>query len=189
MKTCAIGFLLIALAVPANAALTHDEAVDGDLSTNPAAPTALAFAVGSSTVTGTTGNFDGTIDRDYITFTIAAGQELIGLNLLAFAPDNIAFASFNAGATSYVPSAATALNFLSGTHIIALFVGTDLMPLFVSDSVTGNSLPLPELGPGTYSFLIQQTSPILQSYSLEFVVSGPVPTAQSTWGTVKALYQ
>ena len=188
MKTCAIGFLLIALAVPVNAALLHDESVNGDLGTDPLVPTAIVFPVGSSKITGTMSNI-GTIDRDYITFTIAPGQKLIGLNLLALAPNNIAFTSFNAGATSYAPSAATAANFLGGIHITGLQVGTDLMPLFVSDSVTGNFLPAPELGPGTYCFLIQQTSPILQSYSLEFVVSGPVPTGPTTWGTVKALYK
>ena len=188
MKTCAIGFLLIALAVPVNAALVYNEAVDGDLGTDPLIPTALVFAVGSSTVTGTTSNI-GTLDRDYITFTLAPGQKLIGLNLIAISPNNLAFTSFNAGATSYAPSAATAANFRSGIHINAVFIGVDLMPFYVSDSVTGNSLPAPELGPGTYCFLIQQTSPILQSYSLEFVVSGPVPAAQSTWGSVKALYQ
>ena len=189
MKTCAIGFLLIALALPVNAATIHDEAVDGDLATDPNAPTAIAFAVGASTVIGTTGNAAGVVDRDYITFTIAPGQALIGLNLLGIAPNNIAFASFNAGATSWVPSGTTAANFLSGIHIDLADVGTDLLPRFVSDSLTGNSLPAPNLGSGTYCFLIQQTSPLLQSYSLEFVFSGPVPTSDTTWGTVKALYR
>jgi hypothetical protein len=189
MKTCAMGFLLIALAVPVNAAVIHNEAVNGDLSTDPNAPTALAFPVGSSTVTGITGNTTGAVDRDYITFTIPAGSTLVGLNLLALSPNNIAFTSFNAGATSFVPSAATAASFLAGIHINAVQIGTNLMPLFVSDSVTGNSLSSPDLGPGTYCFLIQQTNAILQSYSLEFVVSGPVPTADKTWGAIKSLYR
>lgn len=189
MKTCAIGFLLIALALPVNAAVIHDEGVNGDLGTDPGAPTALALPVGSSTVIGTTGNTTGAIDRDYITFTLAPGQSLIGLNLLALAPNNIAFCSFNAGATSFVPSATTAASFLAGIHITALDVGTNLMPLFVSDSVTGNFLPAPNLGPGTYCFLIQQTSPILQSYSLDFFVSGPVSADETSWGAVKALYK
>jgi hypothetical protein len=167
----------------------HNEAVNGDLSTDPNAPTALVFPVGASTVTGTTGNTTGAVDRDYITFTIPAGSMLVGLNLLALSPNNIAFTSFNAGATSYVPSATTAANFLAGIHITAAEVGTNLMPLYVSDSLTGNSLPTPDLGPGTYCFLIQQTSTILQSYSLEFVLSGPVPATDSTWGAVKALYR
>lgn len=189
MKTCAIGLLLVvALAVPVTAAVIHDEAVNGDLATDPLAPTALAFPVGSSTVTGTTGNI-GAVDRDYITFTIPSGATLVGLNLLAFSPNNIAFTAFNAGATSFIPSATTAANFLSGIHITAAEIGENLMPLFVTDSVTGYALSSPDLGPGTYCFLIQQTSAILQSYSLEFVLSGPLPASDSTWGAIKALYR
>ncbi len=189
MKTCAIVFLLVALAVPASAAIIHDEAVNGDLGTLPGGPTSLAFAVGGNNVIGSTGNPTGTPDRDYITFTIAPGHSLVGLTLLALAPDNLAFASFNAGTTSFVPSVATAGNFLAGIHPDAGDVGTNLMLLFVSESVTGNSLATPDLGPGDYCFLIQQTSPITQSYELEFIVAGPVPTTEQTWGAIKALYR
>lgn len=188
MKTCAIVLLLVALAIPAAAATVHDESSNGDISTNPAAPTALVFATGSNVVLGTTGN-PGVVDRDYITFTLAPGQILIGLTLVAFSPDNLAFASFNAGATSFVPSGATAASFLAGIHPSAANIGSNLMPLFVSSSVTGNSLATPDLGPGTYCFLIQQTNPIVQSYTLDFIVSSPVPTQNTTWGAVKSLYR
>jgi hypothetical protein len=179
--------LLVAVAVPASAATVHDEAVNGDLSTSEAAPTPLAFSVGGNTVIGTTGNVAG-VDRDFITFTLAPGHVLVGLNLLAFAPDNVAFAAFNTGTTSFVPGPLTAASFLAGIHPDASMIGTNLMTEFVCCSVTGNSLPLPELGPGDYCFVIQQTSPITTSYSLDFVVSGPVPTTPSTWGGIKALY-
>lgn len=189
MKTCAMVLLLVSLALPASAAVIHDESVDGDLSTNPATPTALAFAVGGNTVIGTTGNTTGTIDRDYITFTLGPGQMLTGLTLLGLAPDNIAFTSFNAGNVGVVPSGATIGDFLSGIHITAANIGSNLMILFDTASVTTNSLPTPDLGPGTYTYLIQQTSPILQSYSLEFIIQEAVPAATSTWGGVKALYR
>jgi hypothetical protein len=180
--------LCVALAVPALAA-NHDESVNGDLSTDPAAPTVLPLSIGSNVVTGTTGNPAGIIDRDYITFTLPPGHLLVGLNLLGLAPNNLAFTSFNAGTTSFVPSGATAALFLAGIHIEASMIGTDLMPLFVSSSVTGNSLPAPNLPAGDYCFLIQQTSPITQSYSLDFIVAGPVPTQNQTWGAIKALYR
>ena len=188
MKTCALVLLLVALAVPVSAA-NHDEGVNGDLSTDPGAPTPFALAVGANTIIGTTGNPTGTIDRDYITFNIPPGHMLTGLNLIAFAPNNLAFAAFNTGTTSFVPSAATALLFLAGIHPDASMIGTNLMPLFVSSSVTGNSLPTPDLGPGDYCFLIQQTSPLTTSYTLEFVLEGTVPTADKTWGGIKALYR
>lgn len=189
MKICAIVLLLAALAAPASAAIIHDESVNGDLATNPAAPTPIAFPVGSSTIIGTTGNTTGIIDRDYVTFTLGPGQLLTGLTLLGLAPDNIAFTSFNAGNVGVIPSGATIGDFLAGLHISAANIGANLMILFDTASVTTNSLPTPDLGPGTYTYLIQQASPILQSYSLEFIIQEPVPTAPSTWGGIKAMYR
>jgi hypothetical protein len=189
MKTCAIVFLLVALAAPAVFAIDHNEAGDGDLNTNPATPTALAFTIGSNTVTGTTGAVGGVVDRDYITFTIAAGHSLTAINLLSFSPDNLAFVSLNTGTTSFVPSGATAASFLAGAHPNAADIGVDLLELMVSESVTGNSLPAPQLGPGDYCFLIQQTNPITQTYSLDFVIQAPVSTTEQTWGAIKALYR
>jgi hypothetical protein len=169
----------------------HDESVDGDLSSNPAAPTALALALGGNTVTGTTSNLPANPgERDYITFTIGPGQKLVDLNLLAYSPNNLSFAAFNAGNTSFIPSGATDPFFLAGIHVSALSVGSDLMPEFVSSAVTTNSLLVAELGPGTYCFMIQQTNAVIQSYSLEFVLEEEgVQNESSTWGKVKGLYR
>lgn len=188
MKLCALVLLLLALAVPVSAN-NHNETTDGDLSTDPNAPTSLLLSVGSNLLTGTTGNIGGIVDRDYVTFNIPPGFALTGLNLLGFNPNNLAFASFNTGTTSFVPSGATALLFLAGIHIDGSMLGTNLMPVFVSTSVTGNSLPAPMLGPGDYTFLIQQTSPITQSYILDFILEGTVATSSTTWGGIKALYR
>jgi hypothetical protein len=79
--------------------------------------------------------------------------------------------------------------FLAGIHVAGAHVGMDIMPEFVCCSVTTNSLPAPELGPGDYCFLMQQTSPILQSYAFEFVITGPVGVDNTTWGAIKALYR
>ena len=188
MKLLATAALLALLIAPAGAAIVHDESVNGDLSTNPAAPTPIAFAQLSNFILGTTGN-SGTVDRDYITFTIDSDRILGSLILHGLSPDNLAFAAFNSGSTSFVPSGSTAASFLAGIHPSGSHVGTDLMPLFVTSSVTGNSLSTPHLGPGTYSFLIQQTSPFLQSYSLEFVVDFVLPAKADSWGAVKSLYR
>lgn len=184
---CALALIAL-LAPPAMAVVVHDESVHGDLSTDPAIPSPIVFLTQSSTILGTTGNA-GSVDRDYITFTIDSDRVLSGMRLLALSPNNLAFASLNAGATSFVPSAATNASFLAGIHPTGTDVGGDLMPLFVSRSVTTNSLPQPFLGPGTYCFLIQQTSPILQSYSLEFLVDFVLPVHADSWGAIKALYR
>ena len=190
MKTFATVLLTLLLALPASAATIHDEGVDGDLSSDPAAPTALAFALGGNTIIGSVeDSSDPRGDRDYITFTIPPNQMLTALNMVAFAPVNVAFMAFNTGATSFIPSAATNASFLAGIHPSGSEVGSNLMPLFVSSSVTTNSLPSPELGPGTYCFMVQQTTPIVQTYELEFVLTQSVPVEPSTWGSVKAVYR
>ncbi len=185
MKTFAIVALLAALAAPARAAVVHDESVNGDLSSNNAAPTLLAFALGGNTVIGTTTSGD----RDYLRFTIGANQVLSGLNLLVYSPDNLSFAAFNAGTTSYIPSGSTNAFFLAGIHVEFGDLGSDILPRFVDRSVTTYALDMPQLDPGDYCFVIQQTNAIIQSYSLEFVVEGIVSTETSTWGAIKALYK
>jgi len=187
MKTFAIVLLLAALAVPAGAAIVWDEGTNGDLSSNPAAPTPVVLLVGSNELLGTVnGN---PLDRDYITFTIPANQQLSHLTLIALSPNNLAFASFNSGSTSFAPSAATNASFLSGIHLDGNDVGDDLMLYFDTRNVTTNSLPLPMLGPGTYCWLIQQTSPIVQSWHVNFILEGTIATDATTWGKVKALYR
>jgi hypothetical protein len=187
MKTFAIVLLMAAMAVPASAAVIWNEGVNGDLSSSEAAPTAISLAVGSSTIIGSVNGFP--LDRDYITFTIGAGQVLSHLYLIALSPNNLAFTAFNTGSTSFVPSGATNGLFLSGIHIDAADITKDLMPFYDTRNVTTNSLPSPSLGPGTYCWMIQQTSPVLQSYTVEFVIDGTIATEASTWGKVKALYR
>jgi hypothetical protein len=187
MKTFAIVLLLAALAVPASAAVIWNEGSNGDLSSNEAAPTPISFGVGSNQIIGSVSGSP--LDRDYITFTIGAGQTLAHVNLIAFSPDNIAFTAFNSGSTSFIPSGATNSLFLSGIHITAADVGFDLMTFFDTRNVTTNSLPSPSLGPGTYCWMIQQTSPLLQSYTVEFVIDGALQTDPKTWGMVKAMYR
>jgi hypothetical protein len=190
MKPLATLALLVVLALPARAAVLHDEAVNGDISTDPANPTALAFAPGSNTIAGTVRTGGTTPDpRDYITFTVPAGVRLVMLNLVTYSAIGLSFIAFNEGVTSFIPSVETDAEFLAGIHIGAADVGTDLMPLFVTNNVTSNALPAPELGPGSYCFVIQQANTTLTPYRLEFVLDGSVPVLESTWGTIKRLYR
>jgi len=181
--------LLVLLAPPAMAVVVHDESVDGDLSTNPASPTPISFVGMSSVINGTTGNPGTGVDRDYITFTIPVDRIVNEIRLLGWSPDNLGFLALNAGSTSFVPGAGTSASFLAGIHVSAAEVGSNLLPLFVSSSVTTNSLPEPFLGAGTYCFLAQQTSLISQSYSFEFIVDFILPTHADSWGAIKALYR
>lgn len=193
MKTVAL-VLLLALATPAAAAAVtvHDENVHGDLSTNPAAPTPLAFGAGSNVVIGRVFNSNQpnpTGDRDFWTFTVGPNQTLTAINVLAFAPINVAFAGINEGSTGYVPDFDTDPFFLSGIHVSGFDVGTNLLDAFVNEAVTYNALPAPMLGPGTYTFIIQQATNTTTSYSLDFVLEQPVPAHGAAWGAIKSLYR
>ena len=190
MKTLATLLLLATLAPAAGAAVIWDESVNGDLATDPSTPTPITFAMGGNTIIGTVSNSAAVGgDRDYITFTLSAAQVVDVISLLAFSPDNLSFLALNSGNTSFVPSAATNASFLSGIHVGASLVGTNLLIPFTTSSVTTNHLTSPILGPGTYCFVIQQTSNIVESYSLEFVMQTPLPTTSPTWGKIKSLYR
>ena len=178
---------MFSLAVPATA-LAYDEAVDGDLSSNPAAPTPIAFALGTNTVRGQVTNSGFADPRDYITFVIPAGRQLSALRLISYVdvpgggPGNIGYHAINIGATSLEPSLANENSFLGGDHMFQLPSGTDLLPELANGDTAGTGFTVP-LGPRTYSYVIQQTGPQTSGYHLEFVVSAapPVP-ATSRWG-------
>lgn len=171
------GFLVaVGFSGVAGAATVWDESVDGNLSTDPAAPTGITFSAGNNVIIGTIGG-PGNVG-DYITFSFAPGQGLVGLVLLEFDSqmgDERGFNAVNEGSTSFIPSPATQDNFLGGNHVNAFEVGTDILPRLGSTPLVGSGFSIP-LGEGTYSYLIQQTASDLTSYSLEFQVV-PVPAA------------
>jgi PEP-CTERM motif len=166
--------VLLVLSVPGRAAIVWAESINGDLSSDPAAPTHITFQLGSNIINGSV--FTGTDTRDYITFTIGAGFQLASLRLLVYddlgtgTPNdgNTGFHAINLGATSFIPSVTTADQFLGGDHLNPP-VGVDLLPTLAAAPLAGTGFTVP-LGPGTYSYLVQQTGPQLTGYSLEFNV-------------------
>ena len=154
-------------AASAGALTIYDESVSGDLSGDPAAPTALAFDVGSNRVIGSVTTPADT--RDYLTFTIEAGQSLTGILLDAYAPFDTTFQAINSGATSFIPSGGTSGSFLGSSHLNGGSVGNDVLPLMAALPFGGIGFTIP-LGPGTYSYLIQQTGPEVTQYTLDFQI-------------------
>jgi hypothetical protein len=188
MRTLLAILTLAAIVTPVHAGVVWDETVNGELSHLPSTPTVLPFVAGSNVLNGTVGNVSGKA-RDYIKFTIPDGQLLTSMNLLVYTPDDIGFAAINTGVHSYFPTFDTDIFFLSGIHLLSSDVGTDLMERFVDRSVTADALGVPELIPNTYCMVIQQTAALLTTYSIEFILSGPVAVQPSTWGSIKALYR
>lgn len=175
----------ILLLAPATArSLVYEEAISGDLSEDPLAPTALVLDSGRNTISGM---LDGVADtRDYFHFTLPQGQALSALLLIEWSdaslpfpiPGNTGFHALHPGPTSAIPSGATAGDFLGANHVVALPSGTDLLPALASTPIAGTGFTLP-LGSGTYTYLVQQTSPNPTRYAFEFVVVPEPSTAIS----------
>ena len=167
-----VGALALALGGVANAQV-WDEDVDGDLSDDPDAPTPLVFAPGANTIVGSMQSPDDT--RDFITFTVMPGQQLTGLLLQRYidldtgGDGDRGFHAINEGPTSFIPGPDTADLFLGGAHLDPAPPGTDLLPVLGMAPQAGTGFE-PPLGPGTYSYVVQQTGPELTGYTLDFVI-------------------
>lgn len=160
--------------------IVHNEAIDGDLSSDPASPTALMFGLGANTIIGTLTPDSGDL-RDYMTFTIAPGQFLTSLFLdsytdVAGGPGFVGFNGINSGSTSFIPDALTAPNFLGLNFVDPGMVGTDMLPA-LSVPLAGSmgfTIPLPA---GTYSYVIQEITPGQSAaYQITFNVAVPEPS-------------
>ncbi|MEM9435142.1 MAG: putative Ig domain-containing protein [Pseudomonadota bacterium] len=128
-----------------------------------------------------TGSFG---DSDYITFTVAAGQQVTAINLTDYVGEgNSAFLGIQVGET--MPTQAeieggTPLN--GGTVYNVAQLGTDILPLLASTSVenagqptTGLTTPLQE---GTYTLWFNQNQDLTES-TIE-IVSEAVPGSDPT---------
>lgn len=172
---------MIAMGGTALAGSGYDEAVSGDLSTNPLAPTALSFSPGDNVVTGTVTSGAPSDTRDYFTFTVPAGSQLTGIFLndwrdfTSGANGNRGFMHIDNGSTSVVPGFDTMLDFLGGTHVdrsVAPTAATNLLNLMAAASAggTGFTAPLPA---GAYTINIQQAGPQRIRYTVTIALSQP----------------
>ena len=164
------------LASPATAQVVWDEAVDGDLSGNPGAPTPVSLAPGRNVIIGSvTSAFPSFDTRDYVTFTIPVGKALGSLNQLSYVdlpgggPGDRGYHALDEGPTSLVPDMLNGSQFLGGAHMDPQVPGTDLLPDLASALLAGVGFDIP-LGHGEYTYLIQQTGDERSGYELEFVI-------------------
>ena len=162
-----------------SAQITYQESVSGDLSDNAASPTALMFGLGTNQVIGELRNVTGDPGadvRDYLTFIIAPGQELTSIvqqdysDIATSGAANRGFHSINSGATSAIPGSATIGSFLGANHFDTVAAGTDLLPSLGSAGLGATGFT-GALGPGTYTYLVQNTSANPSAFALDFNVS------------------
>ena len=153
------------IAFNAQAATVYDEAVHGDLSNNNLSPTSVGLGLGENLILGSTVH-EPSLDRDFFTITIGAGQALNAIVLSSYTTtDDQSFF----GMTSGAGFANLGLSSLSGWALIGaqpgLSVGDNLL-----DFVAGAPV-----GPGAYSFWHQETAGST-TYTLDYQVSAvPVP--------------
>lgn len=174
--------VLLASSHDLRASIIWDETADGDLSSDPASPTPLNFGVGANTVLGALSEPNGDL-RDYLTFTIGPNQALVSMFLDAASPDGVSFHAINSGNTGFIPGNDPSSNFLGLEFVYAFdgFIGMDLLPDLAAGSFgsTGFSIPL---GPGTYTYLIQELTPgESRSYQITFNVV-PEPSSVGMFG-------
>lgn len=159
-----------------------DEAINGDLSGNPEIPTPLTFSRGLNTIRGSLSEPEGDL-RDYVTFTIGPNQFLSAIFLDSFSPEGISFQALNEGNTSFIPGFGTAGNFLGLDIVFHEMIGTDMMPGMALTQFGNIGFSIP-LGPGTYTYLIQEVTPgETRDYQISFQVI-PEPSAIGLLGLI-----
>ena len=167
--------------VSAASASIFDETFDGDLSNDRFAPTSIGLDLGLNTISMDVINSNNTAgDLDYFTINIGAGQSI----------DSITLIESSNPAGGFDSAAFVGLAFDSVFNFDPInFTGDGLVGFVVTDaSVVGNDIitdlsdGLDTLGPGDYSFWVQQTGDDLTRVSLGINV---VPTPAS--GTVLGL--
>ena len=145
----------------------YDEAVSGDISSNPLNPLILPLTEGTTTLSATTE--DG--DQEYVTVTVGEGFELDSLVLESYSNDNAAFIGVQEGDifTEPLDESAEAANLLG----YALFGGRARTDEDILDDISngrdtqGFRGALPS---GAYTFALQQLN-VDSSYTLAFNVS------------------
>jgi hypothetical protein len=167
---------------PANAAVVWNESINGNLSNNPLAPTALTFAPGPNDVIGEAGNAPlpgglAPFGQDFFTFTVPTGYELSSLTAVTvdlFTPgDMFAFIAIQSGPqithdVSPPSFGGSAAGLLGWRHVAPGDQGTDILPAMgvAGDGATGF---MGLLGAGQYSVWVQDDKPF--DYDFSFKIS------------------
>lgn len=160
-------------AFSATGAVVWDEAVNGDLSNNRMAPTAVTLAVGVNTIKGSlTGNFGDGKYYDYVTFQIPPGFALVKFTFETVTSSNSGAAIVGISEGVTFPSDANGTGIaqtLGWTSVTPSAVGSDILPSLAipNHANYGNKGFTPPLRAGTYSLWMQDyNTPATYQYSL-----------------------
>lgn len=171
-------FAFIVTAIPLlGLAAGYREDVSGDLSNDRLAPSSIALVGGDNRIAGTV--ILG--DRDYFTVQVPSGLALSSILLEQYDSSNgRAFLGVQSGTFTVDPDLAAPSDLLGYTHFgLDNLIGEDLLDnLGAGLGAIGFA---PPLGPGDYSFWVNQTEPSLTGYQFNFVLV-PEPGSAMPFG-------
>jgi hypothetical protein len=143
----------------------------GDLSDDGLAPTFVRLRLGPNTIDGNFGKAGTEVDRDYFTIKIAVGQKLksIVLDPKTVIGGDTSFIGMQKGNQVTAPPVNSSPEDLLGwTHFGTSSEGTDILPAICQGA--GAKGCTPPLGPGKYSFWVQELATCACHYRFIFTV-------------------
>ena len=174
--------LVLAMFANAHGLTVYSESVNGDLSNNGLSPTVVTLAVGSNEVFGSTGrDSSGVSDREYFTIFVPANLMLAQLIEVAGTEAgggrSLGFIGMQSGTQVTLPTnTTTAAGLLGWIHYGPTATDIDILP---SMGISANDSTgfVPPLGPGSYSFWIQDTTTGAFDYGFRIVLAAvPEPS-------------
>lgn len=148
----------------AASAATFDESVIGDFSTDKDNPTAIVLDLGANVIAGS--STSDPQDRDFVTFTVGAGQSLDSLILdsLTTSPGNRSFIAIDDQVG--FDDIESPVGYVGFALVGDVSLGDDMLELL--NDTNGDSPDA--LGPGTYTFWYQETGgPTSYSFTANLV--------------------
>lgn len=164
----------------------YDENIDGDLSSDAAAPTSIGVITTETlSVRGSVRTISGAgLDtRDYLSFRVPDGATLEAMRLVTYVDGttgglaDTGYVMIDEGPSSVVPSGATSSQFLGGSYLDRSRFpdgGVNMLDRLSEGAQGGTGFPLP-LGPGEYTVNVQQTGSELNAYEIRFEFAGVTP--------------
>ena len=176
-----VGVLAAAFMHNAAAVAIWDEGADGDLSSDPGAPTVVAVDIGSNSFAGSSGFGD----MDLLTFEVPSGARLAQIVLTMYDSSSaLAFLGIEAG--SGITDITSPEHLLGWVHTSAAMLGTDVLDdAAQGPGAIGFTAPL---GPGTYTLWVQETGSSPLSYAFDVVlIPGSTQLPEPTGGMLFTL--
>ncbi|HEY7163270.1 MAG TPA: PEP-CTERM sorting domain-containing protein [Candidatus Binatia bacterium] len=181
LQLCLNGVAAIALLMTmfssAYGITVYSESINGDLSNDGLNPTVITLTAGSNNIIGTTGGDTAPNTRDYFTVFVPSNLRLVSLiERAGTQAGNVGFLGVESGTQLTLPTnTTTAAGLLGWIHYPPAATDTNILPT-MAIAANGSSGFGPALGPGNYTFWLQDSSPGTFSYDFNIVLA-PEPSS------------